>query len=122
VKLFFHISQEEQLARFEERLKNPLKRWKLTFEEFRNRGKWEAYSEAIDEMLEKTSTDVAPWTVIAANSKKYARITAIQAVVDCLGRDVELSPPLIEPEVLAAARQHLDIASELIDGLADRTD
>lgn len=122
VKLFFHISQEEQLARFEERLKNPLKRWKLTYEDFRNRGKWDAYSEAIDEMLEKTSTDSAPWTVIAANSKKYARITAMQAVVDCLGEDVDLSPPPIEPEVLAAARQHLDIASGLVDGLVGRTD
>jgi hypothetical protein len=73
-------------------------------------------------MLEKTSTDSAPWTVIAANSKKYARITAMQAVVDCLGEDVDLSPPPIEPEVLAAARQHLDIASELVNGLAGRTD
>ncbi len=122
VKLFFHISQEEQLARFEGRLKNPLKRWKLTYEDFRNRGKWADYSAAIDEMFERTSTDYAPWTVIAANNKKYARITAMQAIVDCLGKDVDLSPPPIEPEVLAAARQHLDISSELIDSLSGRTE
>ncbi len=122
VKLFFHISQEEQLARFEDRLRDPLKRWKLTFEDFRNRGKWDAYSEAIDEMFEKTSTEAAPWTVIPANSKKFARIAAMQAVVNCLGKDVDLSPPPIGPEVLAAARQHLNITSELVDSLSGRTE
>ena len=122
VKLFFHISQDEQLARFEDRLKNPLKRWKLTYEDFRNRGKWDAYSEAIDEMLEKTSTDTAPWTLVPANNKKFGRIAAIQAVVDCLGRDVDLSPPPIEPEVLAAARQHMKAVSDLVDSLAGRTE
>jgi polyphosphate kinase 2 (PPK2 family) len=122
VKLFFHISQDEQLARFEERLKDPLKRWKLTYEDFRNRGKWDAYSTAIDEMFEKTSTDAAPWTVLAANNKKHARIAAMQTIVDCLGKEVDVSPPPIEPEVLAAARQHLDIKSDLIDSLSGRTD
>lgn len=122
VKLFFHISQDEQLDRFEDRLKNPLKRWKLTFEDFRNRGKWDEYATAIDEMFEKTSTDNAPWTVISANDKKHARIEAIKTIVDCLGMDVDVSPPQMEPEVLAAARQHLDISSALIDSLSGRTE
>ena len=122
VKIFFHISQKEQLARFEDRLKNPLKRWKLTYEDFRNRGKWNDYSEAIDEMFEKTSTDAAPWTVIAANNKKHARIAAIEAMIACLGRDVDLSPPPVESKVLAAARQHLNITSDLIESLSGRTD
>jgi len=122
VKLFFHISQEEQLIRFEDRLKNPLKRWKLTYEDFRNRGNWDAYNQAIYEMFQKTSTDAAPWTLISANCKRHARITAIQAVVDCLAKDVDLSPPPIEPEVLSAAQQHLNIASELVDSLAGRTE
>ncbi|MEO1283095.1 MAG: polyphosphate kinase [Pseudomonadota bacterium] len=122
MKLFFHISQDEQLKRFEDRLKDPLKRWKLTFEDFRNRGKCDAYAEAIDEMFENTSTDAAPWTLIAANDKKHARITAMEAVVDCLGKDVDLSPPPVEPEVLAAARQHLNVSSKLIDGLSGRTE
>lgn len=122
IKLFFHISQDEQLGRFEDRLKNPLKRWKLTYEDFRNRGKWDAYSEAIDEMFQKTSTDVAPWTLIAANNKKFARIQAMQTVVEVLGKGVDLSPPPIEPEVLTAARQHFGISSELIDGIAGRTE
>ncbi|MEO1543219.1 MAG: polyphosphate kinase [Pseudomonadota bacterium] len=122
MKLFFHISQDEQLKRFEDRLKDPLKRWKLTFEDFRNRGKCDAYAEAIDEMFENTSTDAAPWTLIAANDKKHARITAMEAVVDCLGKDVDLSPPPVEPEVLTAARQHLNVSSKLIDGLSGRTE
>jgi polyphosphate kinase 2 (PPK2 family) len=58
VKLFFHISPEEQLARFEERLRNPLKRWKLSYEDFRNRNHWDDYATAIDEMFERTSTDL----------------------------------------------------------------
>jgi polyphosphate kinase 2 (PPK2 family) len=122
VKLFFHISQDEQLSRFEERLKNPLKRWKLTYEDFRNRGKWDEYSNAIDDMFAKTSTDFAPWTVIAANNKKYARIAAMETVVDCLGKEVDFSPPPVEPEVLAAAREHFEISSKLVESLAGRTD
>lgn len=122
VKLFFHISKQEQLARFEDRLKDPLKRWKLTYEDFRNRGKWAAYTDAIDEMVERTSTDFAPWTVVPANNKKYARIAAMEAIVACLGKGIDLEPPPIEPMVLAAARQHLTIDSKLVDGLAGRTE
>lgn len=122
VKLFFHISKEEQLERFEKRLTDPLKRWKLTYEDFRNRDKWDAYSGAIDEMFAKTSTDFAPWTVIPANDKKFGRIAAIEAVVDCLGNNIDLAPPPVEPEVLAAARQHLRIDSALVDKVAGRTE
>ena len=122
VKIFFHISQEEQLGRFEERLKDPLKRWKLTYEDFRNRGKWDQYYQATNDMFEKTSTETAPWTLIPANNKKYARIAAIKTIVDCLGKDVDLSPPQIDSDVLAAARQHLDISSDLISTLSGRTE
>ena len=122
VKLFFHISKEEQLERFEERLKDPLKRWKLTYEDFRNRDKWDSYSTAIDEMFEKTSTDFAPWTLIPADDKKFARILAMETVVDCLGAGVDLAPPPVEPEVIAAARQHLKIDSKLVNEMAGRTE
>ena len=122
VKLFFHISKEEQLERFEKRLKDPLKRWKLTYEDFRNRDKWDSYSAAIDEMFEKTSTDFAPWTLIPADDKKFARILAIETVVDCLGAGVDLAPPPVEPEVIAAARQHLKIDSKLVNEMAGRTE
>ncbi len=120
VKIFFHISQDEQLERFQERLKDPLKRWKLSYEDFRNRGKWDQYYEAIDEMFEKTSTASAPWTLIAANNKKYARISAMEAVVDCLEKDIDLSPQQISSDVLSAAREHLDISADLIEALTGR--
>ena len=120
VKIFFHISQDEQLQRFEERLKDPLKRWKLSYEDFRNRSKWDQYYEAIDDMFEKTSTEAAPWTLIAANNKKYARIAAMEAVIDCLGKDIDLSPQQISSDVLSAAREHLDISADLIEALSER--
>lgn len=122
VKLFFHVSPDEQLGRFEERLRNPLKRWKLSYEDFRNRSHWDDYATAIDEMFDKTSTDYAPWHLIPANDKKHARITAIKAVTDCLSRDVDLAPPVLDETVLNAAKEHIDMTPSLIESLAGRTD
>jgi len=122
VKLFFHISPEEQLARFEERLKNPLKRWKLSYEDFRNRNRWEDYATAIDEMFERTSTDYAPWHLIAANDKKHARIAAMKTITSALSKGVDLEPPLLDETVLDAAKEHMDITPSLIESLAGRTE
>jgi polyphosphate kinase 2 (PPK2 family) len=60
VKLFLHITPDEQLRRFRHRLTDPLKRWKLSYEDFRNRGRWQEYETAIEDMIEKTSTKGAP--------------------------------------------------------------
>ncbi|GKX35545.1 MAG: hypothetical protein MnENMB40S_31630 [Rhizobiaceae bacterium MnEN-MB40S] len=122
VKLFFHISPEEQLQRFERRLRDPLKRWKLTYEDFRNRNRWDDYEEAIDEMFAKTSTRTSPWTVIPANSKKYARITALETIVKAFRRGVELKPPAVQESVLTEARDHLDLDDELVASLSGRTE
>jgi polyphosphate kinase 2 (PPK2 family) len=122
VKLFFHISPDEQLARFEDRLRNPLKRWKLSYEDFRNRRRWDDYAVAIDEMFQKTSTDHAPWSVIPANDKKYARVAALKAIVDCFGHDVDLSPPTLDDALISEACEHLDIKQSLVESLAGRTD
>jgi polyphosphate kinase 2 (PPK2 family) len=122
VKLFFHISPDEQAHRFEERLRNPMKRWKLSYEDFRNRRRWEDYASAIDEMFQKTSTDYAPWNVIPANDKKYARVAALKAIVDCFGHGVELSPPTLDDALISEACKHLDIKQSLIDSLAGRTE
>jgi len=84
VKLFLHISKTEQLKRFQERESNPYKRWKITKDDWRNRRKWSKYENAIDEMFEKTSTERAPWTPIAANRKWYARVSACERVADAL--------------------------------------
>ena len=122
VKLFFHISPEEQLARFEERLRNPLKRWKLSYEDFRNRNHWDDYATAIDEMFERTSTDYAPWHVIPANDKKHARIAAMKIITDTLGKGVDLSPPVIDETVLQAAKEHIELTPSLVESLAGRTE
>nr|WP_282571252.1 hypothetical protein [Methylonatrum kenyense] len=84
VKLWFHIGADEQLRRFRERQDNPFKRWKLTEEDWRNREQWDAYIEAAEEMFRQTSTDHAPWTLIAANDKRHARLEALRAVVESL--------------------------------------
>lgn len=83
-KFFFHVSQEEQLRRFEARRETPHKRWKLTDEDWRNRDKWAPYEMAIDDMLARTSTVRAPWTVIAGEDKLHARITTLRTVAELL--------------------------------------
>ncbi len=80
IKLFLQISAEEQLRRFEQRKVDPLKSWKLTDEDWRNREKLPAYEEAIDEMFAETDTDWAPWHVIGAESKHLARVLVLEAV------------------------------------------
>jgi polyphosphate kinase 2 (PPK2 family) len=80
IKLFLQISADEQLRRFEARRKDPLKSWKLTDEDWRNREKLPAYEEAIDEMFAETDTEWAPWHVIGAESKHLARVLVLEAV------------------------------------------
>ncbi len=91
-KIFLAITPDEQMKRFEKRLNDPLKRWKLSYEDFRNRERWDDYEAAADEMLEKTHTANAPWLVIPANSKNYARVTALSAIADRLSEGLDLSP------------------------------
>jgi len=122
VKIFFHITPDEQLARFEERLRNPMKRWKLTYEDFRNRAKWDDYAEAIDAMFKHTATKTAPWTLIAANHKKSARIAALECVIDVLGQGIDLDPQPMDGRVLKAAGELMDLDAELIASLRGRTD
>jgi AMP-polyphosphate phosphotransferase len=80
VKMWLHISDEEQLERFEAREKDPLKAYKLTVDDWRNRGKRPAYCAAIEEMIERTSTEWAPWHLIEGDSKRYARVKVIETV------------------------------------------
>ena len=80
-KFWLHISPEVQMARFEERRKNDYKSWKLTEEDWRNRSKWAAYRRAVDEMLQRTSSITAPWTIVEASSKQYARVKTIETAV-----------------------------------------
>ena len=84
LKFWIHIDQDTQLARFNDRQNTPEKQWKLTEEDWRNREKWPQYEEAIDEMLQKTSTENAPWFIIESNDKKYARIKTLKIVIKAL--------------------------------------
>jgi polyphosphate kinase 2 (PPK2 family) len=86
VKLWMHISDSKQLKRFKKREGNPLKAWKLTGEDWRNREKRPAYEEAVEEMLERTDTEWAPWTVVPAESKRYARVFVMERVIEALER------------------------------------
>jgi len=81
VKLWLHISDAEQLERFEKRSKDPLKAWKLTDEDWRNREKRSDYELAVEDMLAETSTTFAPWTLVEADSKRYARVKVIETVI-----------------------------------------
>jgi polyphosphate kinase 2 (PPK2 family) len=81
IKLWMHISPEEQLKRFEARDKNPLKSWKLSDEDWRNREKRPAYEEAVDDMLARTDQPNAPWSLIPGDSKHYARVAVIDTVI-----------------------------------------
>ena len=122
VKLFFHITADEQLRRFEARLHDPMKRWKLSFEDFRNRRHWDDYVEATEEMLARTSTSNAPWCVVPAEDKKYGRIAALTEVVGRLGRGVDLGPPALDDAVLAEAQQHFQLEPSQIARLSGRTE
>ncbi len=73
LKIWLEISPEEQLRRFMQRENDPLKQWKITEEDWRNREHWETYGAVIDEMFNKTSTNYAPWNVIESDNKWYAR-------------------------------------------------
>jgi polyphosphate kinase 2 (PPK2 family) len=84
LKFWIQIDQDTQLERFEARQNTPEKQWKLTEEDWRNREKWPQYEEAIDEMLEKTSTKDAPWHIIESNDKKYARIKTLRLTIAAL--------------------------------------
>jgi AMP-polyphosphate phosphotransferase len=84
IKLYLHISKDEQLSRFRSREADPLKHWKITEEDWRNRHRWDEHNEAAEDMFEKTSTAIAPWIVIEANFKWYARLKALKATIKAL--------------------------------------
>lgn len=84
LKFWLHIDKDEQEKRFEERQNTPEKQWKITEEDWRNRSKWDDYERAVDDMLVKTSTNYAPWHIVEANSKYYARIKILETIVEAL--------------------------------------
>ncbi|WP_461518030.1 polyphosphate kinase 2 family protein, partial [Porticoccus sp.] len=107
IKLLPVITRDEQVKRFEERIQNPHKRWKMTTEDVRNWHHWDDYQQAMQQMLDKTSAGIAPWQVIPANRKWYARIQALKIVTDALARDVDISMPSLDSALIQEAMEML---------------
>jgi polyphosphate kinase 2 (PPK2 family) len=84
LKFWLQISQEEQLKRFKDRENTPYKRYKMTDEDWRNREKWPTYKAAVNEMVARTSTALAPWTLVEGNDKPFARIKVLRTVCDAM--------------------------------------
>jgi polyphosphate:AMP phosphotransferase len=84
IKYWVHITQDEQLRRFKAREKARYKRWKLTDEDWRNRSKWPDYERAVNEMVQRTSTRAAPWTLVEGNDKYFARLKVLKTACDAL--------------------------------------
>ena len=89
VKFWLQVSNEEQLKRFKEREKTEFKRFKITEEDWRNRKKWDAYAQAVCDMVERTSTGRSPWTLVEANDKNHARVKVLRTICERLERVLE---------------------------------
>ena len=111
-KIFLHITPAEQVRRFKDRLTNPLKRWKLSYEDFRNRSRWADYEVAIEDMMEKTSQTWAPWYSIPANDKLYGRLATFTILIDVLGKGLRLKPRPLDPKVAELAKQLFDLTDD----------
>ena len=88
LKFWVHIDKDEQLKRFKAREENPHKRWKLHEEDWRNREKWDLYEEATEEMFLRTHAPKSPWTIIEGNCKRYARIKALNVVIEAIEKKI----------------------------------
>ena len=111
-KCFLHITPAEQIRRFKDRLTNPLKRWKLSYEDFRNRSRWAEYEVAIEDMMERTSPKWAPWYLIPANDKLYGRLATFTISIEVLGKGLRLKPRPLDPKVAEMANQLFDLADD----------
>jgi polyphosphate kinase 2 (PPK2 family) len=96
IKFFMHISDEEQLDRFEKRRDNPVKAWKLTEDDWHNRARRAQYEEALEEMFARTDHEAAPWHLVEGDNKKYARVKVVETVIERIEsgmRDRAIEPP-----------------------------
>jgi polyphosphate kinase 2 (PPK2 family) len=107
VKIFMHVTQEEQDERFRERLEDPWKRWKTGKDDYRNRARRADYLDAYDDMFDRTDTRWAPWTVIDGNNKKSARIATMTSIADQLEKKVSMVPLPADPELVRLAEAAL---------------
>ncbi|MDR1742503.1 MAG: polyphosphate kinase 2 family protein [Dysgonamonadaceae bacterium] len=107
LKFFLHISKDEQKKRFLSRLEKPEKNWKFSSADLSARAQWDEYQKAYEEMMEKTSTDYAPWYIIPADKKYFARVAVGDIILD-LFKSLKLRFPSSEsPEMMAKAKEQL---------------
>src|ERR1700757_1487851 len=90
LKFWLHIDPDEQLRRFRERQEDVHKQWKITDEDWRNRSKLDQYRDAVEEMLYRTSTPYAPWTIVESNCKWYARVKVLETVCEAIRQALAL--------------------------------
>ncbi|MBV8121983.1 MAG: polyphosphate kinase [Alphaproteobacteria bacterium] len=109
VKIFLHITPDEQVRRFRARLIDPLKRWKLSYEDFRNHNRWQDYEVAIEDALELTSAKHARWHLVPANNKPFGRLAAFRIITDRLSKGVALEPAALDSKVAVEADRLLGI-------------
>lgn len=91
LKFWLHIDPDEQLQRFQAREKTPYKKYKITDEDYRNREKWDDYTTAVNDRVAATSTEIAPWRLVPANDKKWARIEVLKTVCSSLKQGLKLA-------------------------------
>jgi polyphosphate kinase 2 (PPK2 family) len=121
-KFWIHIGQDEQLRRFEERQNIAYKQWKLTDEDWRNRERWDAYEEAVNDMLLRTSTATAPWTIVEGNNKWYARVKALRTLVDLLSKELSYQPSIPPIKGAKTKKGDGDVAKKGKKGKKDKKD
>lgn len=107
VKLFLHVSDDEQLRRFRDRVITPTKHWKMTADDIRNRARRRDYLAALDDMFALTSTGVASWYVVPAEYKWFARIAVAKTAVKILAKGIAMEPRALDPEVARVATEFL---------------
>jgi polyphosphate kinase 2 (PPK2 family) len=104
-KFWLHITREEQLRRLEARASSPDKAWKLTPDDWRNHEMWDAYEVAVEEMLLKTSTFSAPWTIVEAMDGSWARIKVLRTVAETLVRELKYEPEDVDARLKKELRR-----------------
>ncbi|MBU6164933.1 MAG: polyphosphate kinase [Alphaproteobacteria bacterium] len=107
VKIFLHITRQEQDKRLEERLKTPWKRWKTGPDDYHNRSRRADYMAAYHDMFAHCSPATAPWHVVAADDKKWARVRSLELICEALGAGVDLNWPEPDAGLVAIAEQSL---------------
>ncbi|WP_111671290.1 polyphosphate kinase 2 family protein [Algoriphagus litoralis] len=104
IKIFLHVSKEEQKQRFIDRIDDPEKNWKFSTGDIKERGYWNEYQEAYEDMIKNTSTKNSPWYIIPADNKAYARIGVAAAIISALDR-MDLAYPEVSPEKVAELQE-----------------